>query len=217
MIQRINLYTEELRGRHIRFPASQLLSVLGVAAVLMLAVYGVFAGQLAAVRAERGELGPRVQAMRQDLTRLADEAANRRASPALERRLHALRTELERKRRLIGALDGTDIGNPVGFSAYLEGLGRRRIEGLWLNEIVVADGGAQLALRGSTVAETLVPAYLHALSTEGAFEGREFTTFWMRRPEDGARRIDFALATQCQRRDGQALATSVCRPKGEGR
>lgn len=217
MIQQINLYTEELRGRRVRYPAAGLLAALGALAILLLAWYAGLSWQLAGVRAERAELETRVEALTADITRLGNELTARSKDSALKRGILALRTELERKRRLLDALDGADVGDLVGFSIYLEGLGRHRIEGLWLTEIVVADGGTQLALRGSTLAETHVPAYLRALAAEGAFVGREFTTFWMRRPEDGAARLDFALATQCKRRDGESIAASVCEPlKGGG-
>jgi Tfp pilus assembly protein PilN len=69
----------------------------------------------------------------------------------------------------------------TGFAARLEALARRQIDGLWLHHIILGSGDGRLALRGATVDPRLVPAYLAALSEEGALAGVRFDKLAMRR------------------------------------
>lgn len=65
------------------------------------------------------------------------------------------------------------------FSSQLAGLGRQRIEGLWLNHIEFRRSGEEVALQGITRKPSLLPRYLQALGQEKAFAGLRFDVMRM--------------------------------------
>ncbi len=123
----------------------------------------------------------------------------KRKSRSLEAELARLQKERDAKSQLVALLAGRSIGNTSGFSNFLEGVARRRVPGMWVRGLTLADGGTHVGIQGSTLEPELVPRFLQALAHERSFEGTEFHTFEMVRPKDDTVRIDFALETISER------------------
>ena len=211
MIQQVNLYQDELRGARIPLSASLMAAVAGGLIVLLLAVYAAFQWQLLNGRKEAAALEITVNDKNQALQQLAAELKTRDKNRALAAQVTRLGEELATKRRLLRVVSGQTYGNTDGFSEYLAGLGRHRLDGLWLTEISVFGAGHELILKGSTLDARLLPTYLQALSAEATYIGKEFTSFWMTRPqEELARQLDFVIATRCEGREGEPLEGVDC-------
>ena len=198
MRQEVNLYRDDLRPRQVVLPARTQLLLLAVLVGVLLLLWAGTTARLWSAETELAALRERQGAQQQQITRVTMQLAQRVKSPVLEQQVRRLEHDLELKRQLLDMVAGESEGNTAGFSAQLAGLGRHQRDGLWFTHIGLSAGGTALRLEGSTLDAGLLPAYLQALAAEPAYLGTEFTTFWMRRPTDGAGRgLDFVISTHC--------------------
>lgn len=136
--------------------------------------------------------------------------AERNADPVLVAELERLEREAGDKKRVLELLSGGTLGNTAGFSEHLAALGRRHPNGLWLQQIRIAEGGRQMLLRGSTLEAALIPRFLDELEHEPAFAGTAFQSFEMDNAADGAEAIRFVLATACGGAPDDESAMALC-------
>jgi hypothetical protein len=136
-----------------------------------------------------------------DLEERSQFLAERDADPALVAELKRRERETDDKSRVLDLLSGESVGNTEGFSGHLEALGRRHPQGLWLEDIRIANGGRQLMLAGRTLQADLVPRFLAELRAEPAFAGTAFATFTLSGDARGTAPMRFALATGCAQKD----------------
>ena len=101
-------------------------------------------------------------------------------------------SELRNKKHVLQVLSSQRFGNTEGFASHLTGLSRQHIDGMWLTNLRIHQGGEKLNLQGSTFSPEHVPRYLQNLSKEPSFEGVEFKTFLMQR-NIKTNRIDFDI------------------------
>lgn len=71
-------------------------------------------------------------------------------------------------------LEGGDLGNLHGYSAYFRAFANRKVEGLWLTGASIAASGTQIGLRGRALQPALVPAYISALGRDPVLRGKTF-------------------------------------------
>ena len=176
-------------------------------ALLVLVVSGTAAGLWQ--EHERASLEESVQLLNADIDSVIVDLeersqflAERDADPALVAELKRREREADDKSRVLDLLSGESVGNTDGFSGHLEALGRRHPEGLWLEDIRIADGGRQLVLAGRTLQAGLVPRFLAELQAEPALAGTAFATFTLSGDARGNAPMRFALATGCAQKDG---------------
>lgn len=72
----------------------------------------------------------------------------------------------------------------VGYSAQFISLARQHIDGLWLTEIIIAQSGQQLLIKGMALRPELVTAYLQRLSAEPSLQGLKFQLFQLEQPPE---------------------------------
>jgi Tfp pilus assembly protein PilN len=196
VIQQVNLYQPIFRAEKKVFSAVTILQACGLLVIGLAVIFGIARWQIAKLETQRASL-----TARQDKEMARIDEFNRlyppkQKSQQLEQRVTQLTVEREAKTRAIAILAGGVSGNTQGFSAYLEGFARQRLDGLWLTGIVIEAGGTQLALHGSTLNPELVPRYLQQLGAESVLAGKEFKTFHMARAEAGIARIDFSMQSR---------------------
>lgn len=195
MKQQINLYLPIFRGELQPFSAQTMLYVLaGVAAVLML-YYGYASWSLGPMKKELANAQQQYNDALKRLETLGQQAQANQKDAALEQEVARLSAERDAKQQAFNNLTGGGLGNTKGFSAQIEGLARRRVEGVWLTNISIGEGGASFALNGGTLAPESVPVLLQALGKEPVFKGVEFKTLLMERSEKEPSRVDFTLRT----------------------
>ncbi|HDP89847.1 MAG TPA: MSHA biogenesis protein MshI [Thioalkalivibrio sp.] len=202
MRQEINLYRDALRPVSLILPARTMLALLAGLLLLLLLLWAGLAVRTWGAEQALAEQRERLARQQVEVSRVSEQLAQRVKSPVLEQQVQRLERELRLKRRLLAMVSGESQGNTEGFSAALAGLGRHQRDGLWLTHIAFSRGGAGLRLQGATLDARELPAYLQALAAEPAYVGREFGTFWLRRPEPAAGgRLDFVVSTHCDADD----------------
>lgn len=209
--QQINLYLPIFRGARQPLSALTLLYALaGVAAVLML-YYGYARWGVGPMRQELvGAQQQQSEALKQ-LEALGQQVQANQKDAALEQEVARLSAERDVKQRTFDSISGGGVGNTSGFSAQIEGLARRHVEGLWFTNISISEGGAGFALNGGALASEQVPALLQELSKEEVFKGMEFKTFLLERSEQQPGRVNFTLRT-----GADAPAAPAAPPAGAG-
>ena len=195
-MQQINLYQEQFQIRRDPYAARNLGAGL-LLLVVMLAAISVWLHQRAdrvaeratAAQSERDRLEQQLLSLR---TRL--EQRNASAAGALDE-IGRLRQELAAKRRVLEYIESGPIARRDGFSAHLDGLARRVIEGVWFDRIVFERGGEQLRLEGHALRPGGVPRMIAALGDEPAYAGHAFRSLVIERPADADWRVDFFLSS----------------------
>lgn len=81
------------------------------------------------------------------------------------------------------------------FSSYFEGLARRTLEGLWLEDIHIQEGGQSIKLVGGTYQAKLIPKWLKTLKKEPAFQGITFQSATLGKKSDDGDSLRFSLLT----------------------
>jgi hypothetical protein len=112
----------------------------------------------------------------------AADRATRDDPLRLQRQAKQLVTQLGERRRALELLSSGAAGSTGGFADRLEALARRRLDGVWLDHIVLGAGGGVTSLAGHTVDPNLVPRYLQALAGEPALRGTRFDEFRIGEP-----------------------------------
>ena len=193
--QQVNLYPVEFREAPTVLPAALMVRIAGLFLLVLAVLTGgaalmEWSQRRAAQILESGlaERKTRIDALQVEVARHLDASG-------LELRLGTVRAELESKRALADLLEQGIGHSTQGFSHALLGLGRQRVDGLWLTSFVVADGGDELALRGRALSGALLLRYLQRLGGEQAFNGREFRTFALERDVEAGGVLAFDVGT----------------------
>lgn len=178
MSQQINLLLPELRPR---FDWLALPLVAGAAAaglVLLLAIGQFQGGREARLAATAADVDGQVQNLQQQVQALGPSVAARKANPALQDEIAALRTGADQRREVL-AYVARDTGQGApGFSAMLQGFARQHLDGVWLVGFGLSHGG--LEIRGRLLDPALLPRYIARLNGDAAFDGRRFAALEMK-------------------------------------
>lgn len=185
MSQQINLVNPDFRYKRALFTARMLAQALAVLAVLGA---GWYAYMFYAV--QREELATRVLAgqMAMEQARLDDmvkKYAPRSQDASLEKQVRSLEARVKDDRAVLAVLDGGNLGNTQGYSAYLRAFARQTVPGVWLTGFGIQGAGMNMnmSLGGRTLSPELVPRYLQRLNQEAVTQGRAFAALEMRQPK----------------------------------
>jgi len=193
ILQQVNLYRDELKTQKLTYSALMLLQLCIILVVVFSAVAGFRAFQVQQQQSSLVAKQQKQKVMMADLQKLQAEFSSRKKDTALSRRIKDKTKELANKQKVLGILSRDEFGNTKGFVEHISGLARQRIEGLWLTQIRIADGGTNVALHGSMSKPALLPKYLQRLSAEKVFTGTEFQSLLMARQEKNNQWLNFSL------------------------
>lgn len=180
MKQQVNLYQPVFRKQKKIFSAVTMVKVMVVLMVGFSAIYGFGRFQLAKLEGQVASLERQRDNATTQLTRVSEEHQPVQRSALLEEQLQQAQQELERKQRELQALERRVTGGSGGFSGVFAGLGRQRLNGLWLTRIAVDETG-EVHLDGHAELAQLVPRFLQKLGQEPAFRGVEFRSIRIQR------------------------------------
>ncbi|MDH5437143.1 MAG: PilN domain-containing protein [Gammaproteobacteria bacterium] len=196
--QEINLYQPRLRKSTDRFSGKNILNISGIVLAGLLLMYGVFFWQVAGIRGELEMLQAKQIQTTNRLTEVSQKFRPKRKSAALELQVKASHVEVDIKRKILATIQNIPPVSTKGFAAFLEGMARQRVNGLWLTGFEISDGGNEMNISGRSLDPVLVPAYLKKLSGEQIFQGVSFEAFSMNRAEKEVAMIDFTLLANGQ-------------------
>lgn len=195
MRQEINLYQPIFRRQRKVFTAIAMLQVSVAVLVGLLLVYGYGMWRIQALGSELTGLQKQRDSASRRLAELSKQLPGQERSRQLQAQVARLSQELDVRQQVQNLLTTGVYGNRRGFSEYLAGLARQRVEGLWLTDVEISEGERDVGIAGSALEPELVPTYVQRFSAEPAFQGRRFRTLRMERPESDPGRIDFVLRT----------------------
>ena len=177
MTQQINLYNPGFLKRNPAWLPGALLAyvVVGVLA-LALGAAAILRGQVTQLNARVAAIETQIKTAQDNSMALAAQKAARVRDPALEVQVTRLEGMVRVRNESMAAINGGALGNTSGFSEYMRALARQPVSGLWLTGFSIAEGGAEVALRGRMLDAALLPRLLQRLSSEKVFEGKGFKT-----------------------------------------
>ena len=192
-MQQVNLYQDELRTQKLSYSALMLTQLSIILLVIFSAAAGFRYFQLQQHQSSLVENQQKQKSVMADLQKIQTELSLRKKDATLVKRITNKTKELANKQKVFGILSQDEFGNTKGFIEHISGLARQRIDGLWLTHIRISEGGANIALYGTSVKSSLLPKYLQRLSAEKAFAGTEFQSLLMARQKKKKQWLNFSL------------------------
>ena len=177
MSQQINLILPELRPRF-DWLGLPVVAAVGLAGLLLVAGLAIFSSlSLNRLKADEAALNTRATGLQQEVQALAQSLAGRRENSALIQQIAALRTAIEQRQEVLGAIHQGPADDSRGFSGYLHGFANQTIEGVWL--VGFAFAHKDIEIRGRLTEPSLLPRYIAKLNAEAIFEGKHFAALDM--------------------------------------
>lgn len=194
--QQINLYQEMFREQQLPVSVRQVgQAILGLIVLLAL-VSGFMQWQQQGLDDELAAREQRKSALEKQVAALREKLEARQGDQQLQQAVEALNNELAVKQQILQALSGKRFGNTDGFVEHLTGLARQRIDGLWLTDLALRQGGTRLDMQGRSLEPEYVPNYLQKLSAEAIFAGTEFDNLTISRNADQPGQMNFQLQSR---------------------
>lgn len=200
MTQQVNLYQPILRQQRRVFSSRTIALIVAGVTGFMLLLWAFNLWQVQAQEQRLAEIRDRETATATEVARLTRELGSQTVSTVLRKEVEELRAERSLKERLYqtvfaeAAKEKRAGDFSTGFVPALEALGRRRVDGLWIDRIAFADSGRHVLFAGRTQRAELVPQLVQGLGNETALETLSFST--VRVVQDGSRRLAFRLSTR---------------------
>lgn len=174
LIQQVNFYQPIFQRKKKPFGASVIAVYVGIAVAIMLITTGYGYYQLSGLQTVADQLSTQEQELKQQVESARNSLKPRRPNHLLEARKEKLSLSLGDARRLSRLLDQAVSQEQPQYSAYFRGLAESTINGLWLDSLMIANGGEALRLSGRTLKPELVPRLLQNLQGKTIFDGHSF-------------------------------------------
>lgn len=183
MSQQINLFNPIFRQQKKYFSSKTMAQALGVIclACLLLGIDGTIRARR--LQAQSAQVDALLLARQEKLADYKVQYAPRVKDATLPAQIAAAQMELTMLTSAATTLQQGGFGDTRGFSEYFRAFARQSVDGLWLTEVKIAAGGAQLGVRGRALDAELVPAYIRRLGSETIMRGKTFASLEIDRPD----------------------------------
>jgi hypothetical protein len=171
MSQQINLFNPLFMRREKYFSARTMLQSLGLIAAGMIALYAYALVQAHELERLAADYNAQLGTQRAQFI----ELGSRGQSKLLEAEVARLEADVKSRRAVLAVVQGGDVGNTQGVSAYFAAFARHPTPGVWLTGFSVGEDGNELRVRGRVLHADLVPAYLKVLNEDAVMRGRLVT------------------------------------------
>jgi Tfp pilus assembly protein PilN len=195
MLQQINLYQDILLKEEQSSALRPLVVAFLGGMALLLVISGWFFWQSVSLRQQLTTLQSEQAGLVTHLAELAILYPPKVKSQLLEQEVANLMLARDARGPLMELLKSESQKNTSGFSPIMESLARQNPPGVWLRRVVIAAGGHNLLLEGSTQNPQLAPRYLQQLGKEPILSGIEFEALQMERSLEDSGTIDFIMQT----------------------
>jgi hypothetical protein len=179
--QQINLYQPMFRKQQKVFSALTMLQITAFFVVVLSAIYAYNIFQLRPFSVELDKTSAQLAKLSQQIEALSKSFPAGGKNQLMESEITRLATRLENMEKIRVALSEGSFGNVIGFSGHFEALARGHIDGAWLTDITIADGGGNLTLSGKSIDPELVPVYIKRLADEPVFKNQIFNILELQR------------------------------------
>lgn len=178
-MQQVNLYTEALKPKKVVLSLAHMaISVFALVLVLALISWQK-SDSLAKQTAKTDKKAAQLEEVENTTDMLRDRVKRIVRDEQLVLTNEKLQRQLQQRERLGELLGASVTQGGSGFSDLLLGLGRQKVNSVWLTRIYFADSGNSIALEGNATEVKGVPDYLANLRNEAVFLGRNFDLFEM--------------------------------------
>lgn len=213
MSQQINLFNPVFRQQKKYFSSVTMAQSLGLLLLACALLVGESAVRLRQLTAQVAA-GEAVLVTKQaKLAQVKAQYPARVKSPALQDQIQQARQELVLLDSAAAILRGGNYGDSRGFSPYFTALARQRVEGLWLTDVRIEDGGARLSVGGNVLQADMVPQYMGRLSREPVMQGKTFATLKINRKAAGEQGASTVSYLEFNLQSGAATAAAGQGPK----
>lgn len=197
MNQQINLYQPMFRKQKIVFSAMTMLQVGIFFLLVFSSLYAYQAAKIKPYKAQLASIDTGLSQLNKQVIAMELAQKNKGKSKLLENEIEKLTKELFQRERISRILSSRSFGNSSGFSSYLESFARGHVEGTWLTDVNISQGGTLLGLKGKTLSSELVPVYIQRLAEEKSLQGASFNVMELARveKEEGQSEISFLIST----------------------
>ena len=183
MSQQINLFNPLFMRKEKYFSARTMLQSLGLIAAGLVVLYGYALVQTHELERLAADYNAQLNTQRAQFI----ELGGRGHSTLLEAEVARLEADVKSRRAVLAVVQGGDVGNTRGVSAYFAAFARHPTPGVWLTGFSVGEDGNELRVRGRVLHADLVPAYLKVLNEDAVMRGRLVTELKLvARQETGA-------------------------------
>lgn len=199
MHQQINFYRSEFRNEAQIFGARTLVQACGAIVLVMLLTYGFATQKLASIQNELQFVSQQEVTAIERLEKFRPTIEAMNGGQSWSKRLDDATRSLEEKQLVLSLVQGSTLGDTLGFSRYLKSLSRQDSNGLWLTQINLSALGDRNRLQGKALRAELVATYLQSLAEESPFATQRFHQFQIDGPEEpGAGIVTFSMDGESQ-------------------
>ena len=174
MSQQINLFNPVFRQQKKYFSSVTMLQALAVICLGCVVLAADAAMRWRSLQAQAATTDAMLIAKETQLTQFKTRYPPRARNAALAVHIVQAEQEVAMLQRASTTLATGGFGDVNGYSRYFHALARQRIEGLWLTEVTVADGGTRIGVQGNVLQASMVPQYMTRLAGEPAMRGKAF-------------------------------------------
>lgn len=179
MTQQINLFNPIFLRQKKYFSTTTIVQALVLVLVGVLSFYAYAVFQTNRLSKDVEEAGQRLAQEKARLAKISVEFGPREKNKELEAQVKDLEKQLKSSEDILGVQAGVAAGQGRGFSGYLLAFARQSVNGVWLTNINVGEGGNKMMIGGRALRPDLVPDYIKRLSKEKAMHGQTFSTLNM--------------------------------------
>ena len=183
MNQQINLYQPIFRKQKKVFSAVTMVQICLFFIFIFVSLFAYEIHRLGPFRDQLKNLDRDLQQLTAQMDAFMRQQPAKAKSVLLQKEIARVSAEIEQRRRIQQILGTQAFGNDKGFSPYLEAFARQHVQGSWLTNIAIVQGGASVQLEGKTLSSEYVPIYLQQLSNEQVLAGSSFNSMELQRPE----------------------------------
>lgn len=196
MIQQINLYQPMFRPQKKPFSAGTMLVITAFFITVFIGIYAYSLHQLRTIELNLSSIDKGTAELRNQIEKLNKQFPVIEKSKLLTTEIARMNKELETRQEIKSALGQHSLENKRVFSALLESLARKHVQGTWLTKVSIGDSGEALGFEGKTFSSDLVPFYIQQLSEEASFSGLSFNVLELQRSENDPLNLDFLVRTK---------------------
>jgi len=196
MKQQVNLYQPMFRPQQKPLSASTMLMLTVFFITVFAGIYAYSLQQLGTIETNLSRIDKGTSDLRSQIEKLNKQFPGQADSKLLTLEIARLNKEIEQRREIRTALGRHSLENKRVFSALLESLARKHVQGTWLTRVSIDDGGEALGFEGKTFSSDLVPVYIQQLSEEKSFSGLSFNVLELHRSEKDPMNLDFMVRTK---------------------
>lgn len=198
MKQQVNLYQPIFRKQKKVFSAIAMLQVSLITMLFFILTAGYSLTQLQRLEAQETAATQNLDKLKAQIASIQAQSGNDMTEKLLAEEINRVTGEVAEKRRIADLLQQGAFTNTEGFTRHFEAIARQHVDGTWLTDINIANGGSSLNLYGITYSADLVPVYMERLLQEAVFTSTAFNVLGMERSETKAEEITFQVGTDIE-------------------